>query len=61
MLYTSLEFSLARFPLEARILAGVRENEPTLKPKSPQTGIRAMEYTFRYTNFRNHKKTYLGY
>ena len=27
--------------------AGVWENEPALKRKSTQTGIQAMEYTFR--------------
>ena len=32
---------------EAWLPAGVWENEPTLKRKSPQTGIQAMEYTFR--------------
>ena len=31
----------------ARLPAGVRENKPTLRRKSPQTGIQAMEYTFR--------------
>ena len=28
-----------QFSLEARLPAGVRENEPALKRKSPQTGI----------------------
>ena len=41
------ELSFERFSLEARLPAGVRENEPVLKRKSPPTGIQAMEYTFR--------------
>ena len=47
MIYTSFELSFERFSLEARLPAGVRENEPVLKRKSPQTDIQAMEYTFR--------------
>ena len=47
MLETSFELSFKWFSSEARLLAGVRENEPTLKCKSPQTGIQAMEYSFR--------------
>ena len=47
MLQTSFELSFERFSLEARLPAVVRENEPVLRRKSPQTGIQAMEYTFR--------------
>ena len=48
MLYTSFELSSEQFSLEARLPAGVWENEPALKRKSTQTGIQAMEsYTFR--------------
>ena len=47
MLQPSFEISFERFSLEARLPAGVREKEPTLKRKSPRTGIQAMEYTFR--------------
>ena len=43
MLYTSFEW----LSLEAQLSASVRENEPALKRKSPQTDIQAMEYTFR--------------
>ena len=44
----SFELSFEQFSLEARLASGVRENEPTLKRKSTQTGIQAMEsYTFR--------------
>ena len=39
--------SFEQFSLEARLPAGVRENEPALKRKSTQTGIQAVEYTFR--------------
>ena len=39
MLYTPFELSFERFSFKARLPAGVRENEPTLKHKSPQTGI----------------------
>ena len=50
---------------KARLPAGVLENEPALKRKSLQTGIQVkiqeMEYSLRKTNFRNHKKTYLGF
>ena len=50
---------------EARLPAGDLENEPALKRKSRQTGIQVkiqeMEYSLRKTNFRNHKKTYLGF
>ena len=35
------ELSFERFSLEAQLPAGVRENEPALKRKSPQTGIQA--------------------
>ena len=35
MLLTSFELSFERFSLEARLPAGVRENEPALKRKSP--------------------------
>ena len=40
------ELCFERFSLKARLPASVQENEPTLKSKSPQTGIE-MEYTFR--------------
>ena len=33
------ELSFEQFSLEARLPASVQENEPTLKCKSPQTGI----------------------
>ena len=39
MLYIPFELSFERFSFKARLPAGVRENEPTLKLKSPQTGI----------------------
>ena len=35
------ELFFERFSLEARLPAGVRENEPARKRKSPQTGIQA--------------------
>ena len=35
------ELSFEQFSLEVRLPAGVRENEPALKCKSPQTGIQA--------------------
>ena len=35
------ELSFEQVSLEARLPAGVRENEPALKHKSPQTGTRA--------------------
>ena len=35
------ELSFERFSLEAGLPAGVWENEPMLKRKSPQTGIQA--------------------
>ena len=41
------ELSFERFSLEAQLPTRVRENEPGLKRKSPQTGTQAMEYSFR--------------
>ena len=35
------ELSFKRVSLEARLPAVVRENEPALKRKSPQTGVQA--------------------
>jgi len=35
------ELSFKRFSLKALLPAGVQENEPALKRKSPQTGIQA--------------------
>ena len=50
------QLSFERFSLEARLPAGVQENEPALKRKSP----RKWNTNSDKKNFRNHKKSVFG-